>query len=287
MWQPGEIWDNGRQAGWFPSFAPVIFRAMSASRLQELRRPPSGPWVIGHRGASARAPENTLPAFEAAWAAGCAWIEADVQPTSDNVPMMLHDDDLDRTTNGRGPIRHRSAQEIRTLDAGSWFRGDDAGGARTYSAVVPYLTEVLEYLTPARSLLLEIKGAHTREQVRAELAALAASGRDDRVLLESFEVEALRYVHALQPGRPVGLLVHVLHADPVAACAEVGAVAYNPDHRLLRDRPEVVGELHAAGLATVVYTADDPADWAFLTDLGVDGIVTNTPAELVAWQAAR
>jgi glycerophosphoryl diester phosphodiesterase len=106
------------------------------------------------------------------------------------------------------------------------------------------------------------------------------------VLVESFEVEALRHVHELDPERPVGLLVHVLHDDPVAVCAELGAVAYNPDHRLLRERPEVVQELHAAGVAVVAYTADDPRDWAFLTDLGVDGIVTNTPGELLAWQQA-
>ena len=70
-------------------------------------------------------------------------------------------------------------------------------------------------------------------------------------------------------------------------CRELGAVAYNPDHRALRERPEVVADLHAAGIAVVVYTSDDPQDWAFLTHLGVDGIVTNTPGELVAWQAAR
>ena len=245
----------------------------------------SPPRVIGHRGASAAAPENTLPAYDAAWSSGCGWIEADVQPTSDNVPMMLHDDDLDRTTDGRGPIRHLSAEQVRALDAGSWF---DAGSSSPYAdAVVPFLSEVVANLSEHRALLLEIKGEHTREQVAAALAVLAASRWNERVLVESFELDALRHVRFLEPGRPVGLLVQELHEDPVAICAELGAVAYNPDHRQLRERPEVVDELHAAGIAVVAYTVDEPDDWAFLTGLGVDGIVTNVPAELLAWQARQ
>ncbi|MFZ0661211.1 MAG: glycerophosphodiester phosphodiesterase family protein, partial [Acidobacteriaceae bacterium] len=81
----------------------------------------SGPLVIAHRGASANAPENTMPAFEAAWAAGCGWVEADVQPTMDNVPVLLHDQDLDRTTTGKGPVRSWSSRDVQSLDAGSWF----------------------------------------------------------------------------------------------------------------------------------------------------------------------
>lgn len=242
-------------------------------------------WVIGHRGASAAAPENTLAAYEAAWSSGCGWIEADVQPTADNVPMMLHDDELDRTTDGIGPIRGLSAQQVRALDAGSWFR---PGPNNPYAdSVVPYLAEVLDHLSASRALLLEIKGDHTRDQVAAALAVVKASCWNQRVLVESFELDALRHVQDLDPGRPVGLLVQELHDDPVATCAAVGAISYNPDHRELRGRPEVVGQLHAAGIACVVYTADEPDDWAFLTALGIDGIVTNTPGELLAWQRAQ
>ena len=256
--------------------------------------PPVGtrkqPQAIAHRGASGAAPENTLPAYDAAWSSGCGWIEADVQPTSDNVPMMLHDDELDRTTDGQGPIRDVSAEQVRALDAGSWFgQGGEAPDADDqYSDVtVPYLAEVVADLSATRALLLEIKGEHTREQVAAELAVLKASRWDERVFVESFEVEALRHVRLLDPGRPVGLLVQELHADPVAVCAELGAVAYNPDHRQLRERPEVVDSLHAAGIAVVAYTVDDEDDWAFLTELGVDGIVTNFPAELMSWQQGQ
>lgn len=240
------------------------------------------PSVIGHRGASAGAPENTLHAYDAAWSSGCGWIEADVQPTSDNVPMMLHDDDLDRTTDGCGPIRQLSAEQVRALDAGSWF--DPATSGPFADSVVPFLSEVVANLSAARALLLEIKGEHTRDQVAAALAVLEASQWNEQVLVESFEVDALRHVRSLDPARPVGLLVQELHDDPVAVCRELGAIAYNPDHRQLRERPEVVHELHAAGIAVVAYTVDEQDDWAFLTELGVDGIVTNVPGELLAWQ---
>lgn len=81
--------------------------------------------------------------------------------------------------------------------------------------------------------------------------------------------------------------MHVLHEDPVAVCADLEVVSYNPDHRVMRERPEVVQALHQAGVAVVVYTADQPEDWKFLTDLGVDGIITNIPADLRAWQATH
>ena len=277
-------------------------RTRPALTTTAVRSPPAGtglPQAIGHRGASAAAPENTLPAFDAAWSSGCEWIEADVQPTSDNVPMMLHDADLDRTTDGCGPIRNLSAERVRALDAGSWFTASGTGGTDPdadddsrgdpggfVGTVVPSLAEVVARLSPTRALLLEIKGKHTRDQVAAALAVLAASSWNERVLIESFEPDALRHVQLLDPGRPVGLLVQELHADPVAICVELGAVAYNPDHRQLRERPEVVDQLHAAGIAVVAYTVDEPDDWAFLTDLGVDGIITNLPGELLAWQWA-
>lgn len=251
--------------------------------MESLLRSGAAPIVIAHRGASAAAPENTLPAFLAAWAAGVAWVEADVQPTSDNVPVILHDDLLDRTTDGTGPVRAQTALEVARLDAGSWF---GMGSVRPYmGAAVPELSQLLEILAADRSLLLEIKGEHTRQQVLAEIDVVLASGWEDRVLLQSFDVPALRHVRAALPDRSVGLLVKKeLHADPVAVCRDLGAVAYNPAHVLLRDRPDLVRTVHDAGIAVLAWTADDPADWHFLTEVGVDGIITNTPAELLAWQ---
>ena len=216
-----------------------------------------------------------MAAFDAAWATGAGWVETDVQPTADGIPVLLHDDDLDRTTDGTGPVRAHPWAELIGLDAGAWFPG--FAGQR-----LPALADLLASLRPGRHVLLEIKGPHTPAQLAAELTAL------DPVLplvvVQSFEVQALAEIHRQQPDRPLGLLVEALHDDPVAACLAVGATGYHPDHRLLRGRPEVVEKVRDAGLTVVVWTADDPRDWATLTELGVDGIITNRPGELLAWQ---
>lgn len=226
-----------------------------------------------------------MPAFEAAWAAGCGWVEADVQPTMDNVPVLLHDQDLDRTTTGKGPVRTWSSRDIQSLDAGSWFA---TGSTRAYTETsVPLLADVARNLGPQRALLLEIKGEHTRDQVLAEMAVVKSSGWDDRVLFQSFHESALLHVQSIEPGRPVGLLAQTLHDDPVAVCVDLGAVAYNPAHSLLRQRPELVDDLHAAGIAVVTWTVDNPQDWDFLIEVGVDGIITNVPGDLLEWQAGR
>ena len=252
------------------------------------RRAGAAPVVIAHRGASADAPENTLPAFRAAWSAGIAWVETDVQPSADGVPVLLHDDTVDRTTDGAGPLRSLTAACLGGLDAGAWF----PGGA-FHGTPVPTLAETLTVGHAVAGppggarLLLEVKGDHTAEQLATVLGVLAEADADRWVYLQSFEVNVLRRLRQLAPHRPLGLLVEELDDDPVNRCRELGATSYNPEHVLLRERPELVPELRAADIGVSVWTADEPADWAYLSGLGVDGIITNRPAALTAWLAAR
>ncbi|WP_051266429.1 glycerophosphodiester phosphodiesterase [Nakamurella lactea] len=246
--------------------------------------PTPRPLVVGHRGASAAAPENTMAAFRAAWDAGVRWLETDTQPSIDNVPVLIHDDDVDRTTSGTGAVRESRALDLATLDAGSWF-GDAFAGER-----IPELSALLAELPADGRVFLEIKGQHTREQLVAILEVSRASGADDRVLLQSFERDALATLRSISPDRPLGLLTVGWDTDPVAAARELGAVTYNPHHLLLRGQPDPAGAvaaLHDAGIAVSVWTADEVADWEVLTDLGVDAIITNKPAELAQWLAAR
>lgn len=222
-----------------------------------------------------------MPAFEAAYRSGALWVETDVQPTADNSLLLIHDDEVDRTTDGTGAIRGITAAAAAALDAGSWF-GPDFAGTR-----IPRLTDLLELAAGDRRILLEIKGDHTSEQLTIMLGQIHDTGRDEHVFLQSFEVPVLERLRALRRDDPLGLLVETVGDDAVAQCRGLGATAYNPNYEELLRRPSLVAELHAADIATTPWTADSPEAWQALTALGVDGIITNRPAELVAWQAAH
>ncbi len=242
--------------------------------------PPGRPLAVAHRGASVDAPENTMAAFRAAWSGGASWLETDTQPTVDGVPVLIHDDLVDRTTTGTGAVRELRALDLAALDAGSWFSPE-------FSAEkVPELSQLLAELPADGRVFLEVKGPHTPDQVLAVLQVCRASAADDRVLLQSFERDVLAEIGRISPGRPVGLLTTAWDDDPIAACRALGAISYNPHHALLARQSDPVGavaDLHAASIAVSVWTADDPTDWGLLTGIGVDAIMTNTPAALVNW----
>lgn len=245
---------------------------------ESLLRHGPAPRVIAHRGAAAHRPENTMSSFHAAFEAGALWVETDVQPTADDRLVLIHDHRVDRTSNGTGLVRNATADDLAALDMGSWFGAEWAGQK------LPHLTELLTLITGPRRLLLEIKGSFRTAQLRLLLAALDAAGVTDRVFLQSFDVPTLRRLRKLLPHDPIGLLVETIDGDPVAACRALAAATFNPDYRELIARPELVGRLHDAGIATMPWTANDESAWQQLTDLGVDGIITDRPGELLAWQ---
>ncbi|MBD0671090.1 glycerophosphodiester phosphodiesterase family protein [Streptomyces sp. CBMA156] len=245
-------------------------------------RPAGSPLtVFAHRGASSAAPENTLVSDEIARRGGAEWIENDVQPSKDGVPYVLHDDNVDRTTNGKGRIRDLTAAQLDALDAGSWF-GPAYTGTR-----VPTLAAQLEDLrTRGGNLLLEIKGKHSRDEVARIVKEVRDHQMTGRVFVQSFEVDALRYTRELAPELPLGLLRSDLDADPVAISRDLGLSAYNPSDGGLAARPGVVKDLHAAGVAVNVWTVDSATRWKALEAAGVDGVITNRPAELTGWNSA-
>ncbi|MER5356133.1 glycerophosphodiester phosphodiesterase family protein [Kitasatospora sp. NPDC002551] len=247
-----------------------------------VRQPGAPLTVFAHRGASSAAPENTLLSDEVARRAGADWIENDVQPSRDGVPYVVHDDTVNRTTNGAGRVRDLTAAQLDGLDAGAWF-APAAAGAR-----VPSLAAQLDDLrTRGGSLLLEIKGPHTRDEVARIVKEIRDHGMTGRVLVQSFEVDALRHTRELAPDLPLALLRGELDADPVAVARGLGLSAYNPADGALAARPGVIAALHAAGVAVNVWTVDAPARWKALDAAGVDGIITNRPAELAGWLSAR
>jgi glycerophosphoryl diester phosphodiesterase len=243
------------------------------------------PVVIAHRGNSAVAPQNTLAAFEAAWRAGAASIEIDIQPTADGQVVVIHDDTVDATTDGQGVVTQMSLDALRALDAGSWFAAAYAGQR------VPTFAEVLELLVrrPGLDLLLELKGPWTVEQVRPVTDAIRAAGLADRVIGQSFWPESVRALAEADPGLRRGLLVFEVE-DPaglVALCADLGVVTCNPSGPLLLADPGLVARLHDAGLQVMVWTLNEPEHWAAAAALGVAADITDRPDRLAGGLAAH
>lgn len=231
---------------------------------------------VAHRGYSEIAPENTLPALTAAGPAGASLVEFDVRTTADGVPVVIHDRTVDRTTNGTGAIGDLTVDEIRTLDAGSWF-------SPVYSGVrVPLLAEVLDVLAGCR-LLLEIKPPAALEQVKVILAQVADRQLLGRTVVQSFDPEIVRLVRDAVPDVPRGLLRLRFEADTVALARELEVAYCNPSVADVLGDPATVAALVGAGVAIMPWTANDMAQWPDLARAGVAGLISDRTGVLTGW----
>jgi len=236
--------------------------------------------IIGHRGMPSACPENTIVSQEVARRAGTQWIEDDTQPSKDNVPFVLHDSTVDRTTNGKGNIRDLTYAQLKALDAGSWFHPIFTGTR------LPTLAEQLEDLaTRGGNLLLEIKGSHSYNEVKDIIDLIKKYNMTKRVLVQSFDKPSLEHSYAIAPEIPIGLLCNV-EDDPVSTCKKMHLAAYNPDFGSLTKRAEVIEQLHKIGVIIFTWTPDTATDWANMKKLGVDGIITNKATQLQGWVSA-
>ena len=240
------------------------------------------PLTAAHRGYSSVSPENTLAAYAAAMRAGAEFVEIDVHTTADDVPVVMHDQTVDRTTNGTGDVATLESSYVAGLDAGSWFSPAFAGQP------APTFQQVLDLMATGPSdMLLEIKGPETREEVDRVVDMILAAGVEDRMVIQSFDENVLRYAHERAPQIPIGLLRGTLDADPVATAESLDLDYYNPSGTALATRPSVVADLHAAGVGVFVWTVDSANDWKRLAEVGVDGIITNRPGAFIGWKAAQ
>lgn len=241
------------------------------------------PVVIAHRGSSSIAPQNTMAAFEAAWRAGADAIELDIQVTSDGDAAVIHNATLDETTSGTGPVASRTAAEIASLDAGSWFSPVYAG------ELVPLLSDVLEFLRtrPEIGLVLEIKDDWPAGPLQRVLDAVSVPFLEGRLIVESFSVETMRAARDLAPQLHRELLFERTDGGLLDLCTDLGVSGVGPDGRLLLQQPDLLGLLHGAGLTVNPWTLNEPAQWSLAVEAGVDGIVTDRPDRLVGWIAGR
>lgn len=236
------------------------------------------PWPypawLAHRGAGKLAPENTLAAFRLGAGFGFRAFECDVKLSRDGEAFLLHDDTLDRTTDGRGSPADVDWADLARLDAGNWHSPAFA------AEPLPRLTQIAAFcLANGCALNIEIKPCPgtdrlTGERVAAEAARLWAGHDGPPPLLSSFSREALAAAALSAPALPRALLLEALPPEgPVAAARTLGCVAVVMDHRLMS--ADHIAALHAAGLRALVYTVNDTARADELRQQGLDGLITD------------
>jgi glycerophosphoryl diester phosphodiesterase len=229
---------------------------------------------IAHRGASGRFPENTLRAFEAAIAAGVEMCELDVQLTRDGELVVIHDDTVNRTTNGTGTVRAMTLRELKTLDAGSKF------GAQFANERIPTLEEVLTLVSRRCGLNIEIKA----RGAESKLCALIGAHLIDPILVSSFDWDVLTHVRRVASEIPVGLLASRSPSRLLAAAVKMKADAINPRFDMVTE--EFCVAAHQRGMRVYAWTVDALDAMQKLIAYGVDGIVTNYPERIAQVMAS-
>jgi glycerophosphoryl diester phosphodiesterase len=230
------------------------------------------PFWIAHRGAGKRAPENTLAAFREGGARGFRMFECDVKLSADDVPFLLHDSDLERTTSGHGRAGAHAWAALSRLDAGAWH------GAAFAGETMPTLEAVARWLLAnGHAVNLEIKPtpgteAHTGQAVARAAAALWSASLP-APLLSSFSVPALAAAAAAAPALPRALLLDELWDGWHETAETLGCCAVVTHHPLMD--AALVARLHAGGRRALVYTVNDRATADALVAAGVDGIITD------------
>lgn len=236
-------------------------------------------WVVGHRGASGHAPENTMAAFCRAVELGAAFIETDLHLSRDAHLVCIHDATLERTTNATGAVKDVTLAQLRELDAGSWF-GPEFAGER-----IPTLEEILAFAREKDIVIfLEVKQEAAWGIEHGLVAALRDAQEAARAVMLSFSPGVLRNVRRLDNTLMTGLLFDAMpKGGPdaiVEKALEIGARQLAPRGDLVT--PELLERAHRHDLQAVCWTVNQPEDMRALIDAGVDGIMTDFPDRLVA-----
>jgi len=242
------------------------------------------PEVVAHRGASELYPEHTLAAYRAAIAQGADALECDVRLTVDGELVCLHDRTLRRTGLSDGLVSTSTLAELEQIDFGAWKPQTEVSWSRDEVGVLP-LRHLLEVAADARiKLAIEAKhptryGAQVEESLVRLLDEFGWTGADSPVRVMSFSWVALRRIRRLAPALDVVYLMdrpyQWLRVQPVADADWIAG----PGIKVVKKAPDQISRMIAAGTRVHVWTVNDPADVDLCTDFGVEGIITDRPAE--------
>jgi glycerophosphoryl diester phosphodiesterase len=229
------------------------------------------PVVSGHRGASGLAPENTMAAVRKAMQLGATMTEIDVHLTKDGHVVLMHDDSLHRTTNGRGLVAEKTVDEIKKMDAGSWFDKAYAGEP------VPTLDEVMDLVRGKMKLNIEIKISGLEPDIAERtIAVIHENEFSDQCVITSFDRATIEKVKVLAPDIRTGWIFSKIPGPEIfGGTWEVLSVNYKSV------TPEFMEKARAANKQVYVWTVNKPAIMKRMIQLGVDAILTDYPDRLI------
>ena len=243
-------------------------------------------WIIAHRGYRQEYPENTLAAFQAAMAAGVSMIELDVMFSRDRRVVVIHDATLERTTDGHGAVNDYTMEELKQLDAGSWF---DAKFADQH---LPELSEVLDLVNGRAYINIEIKAHayenhHPPDAIEKQVVAMVKKKNlQDSVLISSFEIDILVQIASIEDPPAIALISKTRASKRlVEICSALKVFSWHPDHLIVT--PRQVDMMHAAGLKVFPYNVDTFEDYLKMINMKVDGVITDDPVSAGHWSRTR
>ena len=241
------------------------------------------PQVLAHRGASGWAPETTLAAYRLALEMKVDYLELDVHMTKDGEIVAIHDTTVDRTTGGKGAVGDFTLDQIKQLDAGSWFNKAHPDRARPEFAgqKIPTLQEVIDLArNTSAGLYIETKNPElyppSFEAKLLEIIRL--NSFEKRVMIQSFNALSVQKAKKLDASIPTALLIENIADDPVDAVLAAGANELAIHFKLLT--PAILGKAQEKGLSVAVWTVDEVEDLKRMIWLGVERIITNYPDRL-------
>jgi len=250
---------------------------LSASAFSAFAAESKKPLVIAHRGGKKWAPENTMAGFAKSLAVGADGVELDIHRCKSGELVVIHDETLDRTTDGKGFVKDKTWDELKTLSAGKWYSPEFE------SEKLPLLDDVLKLADGKMIINIEIKNAPIEYPgIEDDLAKLLKNYKHpNKILISSFDHELIRRVHKKMPNIEVAFLDAGIVADVGKYADTIGAKAWNAGWSELR--ADAVERAHKSGLAVNVWTVDGKKNWDSVMDMKVDGIVTDDPAGLIGY----
>lgn len=229
--------------------------------------------IIAHRGASAYAPENTFAAFDKARELGADFIELDVQLTKDGKLAVIHDDKIDRTTDGAGFVRQFTMSELEKLDAGSWF------GPEFQGEQIPALEDVLQKYHKKTGLLIEIKSSKTQPGIEQAIGKLISRfGVSMNTIVQSFDAGAMMTLHKLYPSIPSAVLIKPRFGMvPRSRLRHIASFAgyVSVKHTMLSSF--LIESIHSYDLKAFAWTVNGPKTGRRLESWKIDGLITDYP----------